>query len=56
MTLSWTEFLEALARMALMMTLPSKEDLDELGAENVLAYEAAWNLSHMYSRDARRGS
>ena len=56
MTLSWTEFLEALARMALMMTLPSQEDLDELGAENVLAYDRALakSNSEMHEKIAKR--
>ena len=38
MTLSWTEFLEALGRMAEMMTLPSDEVCAMVGASNIVDY------------------
>ena len=45
MTLSWTEFLEALGRMAEMMTLPTEEDLQRVGAVNIVDFERKFEVA-----------
>ena len=51
MTLTWVEFLEALGRMAEMMTLPDDDDLRKVGAINAVDYERKLELAPSSVKD-----